>query len=87
MGKPIQSRTHKKSVDASHAGMSTEQVHAGKMAARRSRSQARKKANVAHDKANKKSPADQLAALDFRLGKGEGAKRERSKLITKATEV
>jgi hypothetical protein len=80
MGKPIQSRTHKKSVDASHAGMSTEQVHAGKMAARRSRSQARKKANVAHDKANKKSPADQLAALDFRLGKSEGAKRERKRL-------
>lgn len=45
------------------------------------RNEARRKANIERDRARvRRSATDQLAALDFRLGKGAGAKRERAKL-------
>jgi len=45
------------------------------------RNEARKKVNIQRDKERvRRSATDQLAALDFRLGKGVGAARERARL-------
>lgn len=45
------------------------------------RNEARYKANIERDRARvRRSATDQLAALDFRLGKGVGAARERARL-------
>lgn len=45
------------------------------------RNEARKKANIERDRARvRRSATDQLKALDFRLGVGQGAVRERTRL-------
>jgi hypothetical protein len=45
------------------------------------RNAARRKANIERDRTRvRRSATDQLAALDFRLGEGVGAERERLKL-------
>lgn len=47
------------------------------------RNESRRKANIQRDRTRvRRSATDQLAALDFRLGKGAGAARERAKLAT-----
>lgn len=44
----------------------------------------RKKANITKMESRVKlSPADQIKELDFRLGVGQGAKKERKKLLSK----
>jgi hypothetical protein len=51
------------------------------------RNESRRKANIERDRTRvRRSATDQLAALDFRLGKGAGAVRERAKLAEIITE-
>jgi hypothetical protein len=75
-------RTYKASVERSRGGMSAEQIHRGKCAAKRNARATRKAADKAKLKP-KLTPEQQLAKLDFRLGVGVGAKRERKRLETK----
>ena len=75
-------RTHGEAVKASHAGMSPEQIAAAKNQRCRERHAARKAAVVAAIAAKpKRSPQEQLAVLDARLGVGKGASRERTRLL------
>jgi hypothetical protein len=79
-------RTYKAVLEASRAGMSPESVHQGKCAAKRSARAARKADNFDKNhlrNTNKPTPEQQLARLDFRLGKGIGAGRERKRLLAK----
>ena len=61
---------------------------AEKNARTKQRNAARKAINLKAEADRKRlSPKDQLAALDFRLGAGQGAKRERAKLAERLTET
>jgi len=79
-------RTYKANLEKSRAGLSAEAIHRGKCAAKRNAREARKAASIARafeQKGRAKAsdyPAKQLVKLDFRLGVGVGAKRERTKL-------
>lgn len=81
MGKKLELRTHKASVDRAHAGLSPENLRQGKCAAKRNAGLTRKAYNIANASAKReRDPRKQLAKLDFRLGVGVGAKRERARL-------
>lgn len=55
------------------------------MASSKNRNRKERKVNASKllEQSSKRSPADQIAILDVRLGKGVGAKRERERLAKK----
>ena len=79
----MKTRTHKRSVENARSSMSPEQISRAKNNRCKERSAARKAQNLQmmeEQRKNRPSAKQQLANLDFRLGKGEGAKKERAKL-------
>jgi hypothetical protein len=80
-------RTHKKQKDAANRGKTPAQLRQESTARAHSRqsalaSQRREEATERLAAWQAKSPAQQIAALDARLGKGVGAKRQRARLKT-----
>ncbi len=77
-------RTYKANADLNNKNMSVEQIRARNCQRSKLRNEMRKKEiNEIIARKPKLSPQEQLKLLDFRLGKGEGAKKERSKLLQK----
>lgn len=84
-------RTYKANLERSRAGLSAEEIHRGKCAAKRAARETRKELNKqaqAKQQSEAKKPdypVKQLARLDFRLGICVGAHRERKRLCKKLT--
>lgn len=79
-------RTHKKQVEQARGGLSQDGIRQAVNARRRARGEAIKGYNLslkALREQNRPSAKEQLKKLDFRLGKGQGATRERAKLAEK----
>ncbi len=75
---------YKDRLEKGRVGLSTEQIHQAKCARKhqnRLERKARMKLMMAEQEKNKLTPEQQLEKLDFEFGKGEGAKKERKKLL------
>ena len=84
--KPLNQRTHSKSISAQRQNMSPEQIRAAKCQKKMARAQARKKFFLDSTPAPL-TPEQQLAKLDARLGVNKGAARERKRLKKKMEKV
>lgn len=85
MGKKLNARTHKHAMDMQRGGLSPEAKRQAnnqrrKAAALTRKARLRAETEVRQRERDKLSPAEQLQRLDWRLGNGKGAKRERSRL-------
>ncbi len=77
-------RTYKVNLEKGRVGLSPDQIHRNKCATKHNRNVQRSKFNKEQEENRAKlAPAKQVEALDFRLGKGIGAVKERKKLLTR----
>jgi hypothetical protein len=87
MKKPVDKRTHRKQIEGSRGNMSVDQIRQTKNQRTKQRNLLRKK-EIAEKMAlvESRSPKEQLAVLDERLGVGMGAVKERKKLLKRLQE-
>lgn len=87
MGKPVEQRSHAKQVRDSQRNLTPEQIRLAKNARCKARRAARLQEKLERFESGRAtSPTEQLKRLDWRLGKGVGAKRERARLLAKLSE-
>lgn len=85
MGKPHNERTHKRSVDSQNSRMSAEAIRRNKCELSKSRNarrhaEANAEAVERNEAWREQSFEEQLQQLDWRLGKGQGAVKQRARI-------
>lgn len=82
MGKPQNTRTYKKQLDASRTSMDPNTIRQMKCARRAAQHARTKQYNIETTENREKIlPEEQIERLDFRLGYNAGAVKERKKLL------
>lgn len=84
---PVEGRTYKRSVEASQARLTPQQIREAKNARCVARRSARRdeRAKIAAER-KAATPQEQLQRLDWRLGRDVGATRERARLLQRINE-